>query len=158
MAQTANLMQLGPETLHAFEVYARNAEEEMDRSLHRAQFFLWCDSEPRRAERMRVGTIPAEFWSGHGPLKVPGGLIHDWFTYRLSQVLKRRRLPYFFMTIPGEAIKNCDCCDATTLPELFDISQPLCTSVCVTRITPSAEHPPSPTAWSTPELPSSRAK
>jgi hypothetical protein len=78
MAQTANLMQLGPETLHAFEGYARQAEEEMDRTLHRERSFLWCNSDPRRAERVRAGTIPAEFWSGCGPLKVPSGLIHDW--------------------------------------------------------------------------------
>jgi hypothetical protein len=78
MAETANLMQLGPETLQAFERYGRDAEKEMDGTLHQARSFLWCDAEPGRAERVRAGSIPAEFWLGHGPLKVRGGLVHDW--------------------------------------------------------------------------------
>jgi hypothetical protein len=77
MAEAANLMQLGPQTLHAFEVYTDDAEQEMNRTLHHGRF-LWCEAEPERIKRVREGDIPAELWVGRGPLKVPSGLIHDW--------------------------------------------------------------------------------
>jgi hypothetical protein len=77
MPETASLLQLGPQTLHALETYTRDAEQEMNRTLHQ-RHFLWCDAEPERMKRVSAGEIPAEFWVGRGPLKVASGLIHDW--------------------------------------------------------------------------------
>ena len=78
MAETANLMQLGPETKQAFDLYTHDAEQEMNRTLHQESKFLWCEAEPERTKRVCAGEIPAEFWSGRCPAKVPSGLIHDW--------------------------------------------------------------------------------
>jgi hypothetical protein len=78
MARTANIVQLKPETLHAFEKYVRDAEGGMDTTLKGSGVFLWSDGSPARAQAVREGRIVAEFWSGQSPVKVSSGLIHDW--------------------------------------------------------------------------------
>jgi len=78
MARTANIVELKPETLHSFETYVRDAEDEMDTSLKANGAFLWSDASSDRTQAVREGGIVAEFWSGHSPVKVPSGLIHDW--------------------------------------------------------------------------------
>jgi hypothetical protein len=65
-------------TLQSFEEYIRDAEAAMEKTLSPSGSFLWSDSNPNRGRRVRKGEIVAGFWSGHGPAKVPGGLIHDW--------------------------------------------------------------------------------
>ena len=77
MAQTANV-QLKPQTVQAFGTYVREAEAGMEQTLHGSGPFLWCDLSSERTHQIQQGHIVAEFWSGHGPVKVPGGLIHDW--------------------------------------------------------------------------------
>jgi hypothetical protein len=65
-------------TLQGFQEYIRAAEEAMDQSLRDGRAFLWADGDAERARQVRKGEIVALFWSGHGPAKVPQGLIHDW--------------------------------------------------------------------------------
>ena len=78
MAQTANVVQLKPRTLQAFEDYIRDAEAAMQPSLKGASAFLWSDTNPERAQQVRQGKIVAQLWAGDGPVKIPNGLIHDW--------------------------------------------------------------------------------
>ena len=78
MAQTVTTVQLKPETLGAFEAYIGHAEAEMQPALSGSGLFLWSDAAPKRSEEVRQGKILAEIWLGKGPVKVPGGLIHDW--------------------------------------------------------------------------------
>ena len=78
MAQTAAPVQLKPQTLTSFNVYIRDAEAAMEQALADGSLFLWSDVSSKRAQEVRGGQIVAQFWSGHGPIKVPNGLIHDW--------------------------------------------------------------------------------
>ena len=78
MAQTAKPVQLNPRTVEAFEAYIRRAEKEMQETLREPAPFLWSQQQPERAGEVARGQIVAQFWSGRGPVKVPGGLIHDW--------------------------------------------------------------------------------
>jgi hypothetical protein len=78
MALTVKPVQLNPKTLEAFDVYIRNAETEMEQSLHGSGPFLWSQQVPKRAQVVDKGQVVAQFWSGQGPAKVPNGLIHDW--------------------------------------------------------------------------------
>lgn len=78
MVQTANIVQLKPRTLEAFESYIRDAEAGMQPSLKGESAFLWSDTDPQRAQQVRQGKIVAQLWEGDGPVKVPNGLIHDW--------------------------------------------------------------------------------
>lgn len=71
-------VQLKPETLQAFEAYIREAESAMDQTLRDGLPFLWADADAERAQQVSQGKTLAQFWSGHGPVKVPNGLIHDW--------------------------------------------------------------------------------
>ena len=77
MPQTA-IETLQKPTLQGFEEYIRDAETAMEQSLRDAGAFLWADADPERGQRVATGEVLAEFASGHGPVKVPGGLIHDW--------------------------------------------------------------------------------
>jgi len=77
MAQAANLVQLQPATLQAFEAYIREAEAAMEPTVGGEWPFLWSDSRPDVVQRIRKGAIVAELWS-QGPIAVPDGLIHDW--------------------------------------------------------------------------------
>ena len=78
MAQTAKPVQLKPQTLEAFDEYIREAEAEMEQTLHGSGSFLWSDVNSERAQLVRGGRVVAQFWTGRGPVKVPNGLIHDW--------------------------------------------------------------------------------
>ena len=78
MVQTANVVQLKPRTLQAFEEYIREAEAGMEPSLHGSSTFLWSDTNHERAQQVRQGKVVAQLWAGDGPVKVPHGLIHDW--------------------------------------------------------------------------------
>jgi hypothetical protein len=78
MTQTANVVQLKPRTLQAFDAYVREAEQGMEASLHGRSAFLWSDVSPERAHLVKQGQIVAQLWSGDGPVKLPNGLIHDW--------------------------------------------------------------------------------
>lgn len=78
MVQTANVVQLKPRTLEAFEEYIREAEAAMQPSLKGDSAFLWSDTNQQRAQQVRQGKIVAQLWAGDGPVKVPNGLIHDW--------------------------------------------------------------------------------
>ncbi len=78
MAQTANIVQLKPRTLQAFEEYIHHAEAVMEPSLHGRGAFLWSDTDPQIAQQVRHGDIAAQLWSGDASIKVPNGLIHDW--------------------------------------------------------------------------------
>ncbi|MGE5112998.1 MAG: hypothetical protein ACM3JB_19195 [Acidobacteriaceae bacterium] len=78
MAQAKQSVQLQPETLHQFRAYVVQAEIEMKRTEREDSAFLWADTHPERAERVREGAVLAQFWSGSKPLEVSHGLIHDW--------------------------------------------------------------------------------
>ncbi|MGB7865309.1 MAG: hypothetical protein WCF74_18115, partial [Candidatus Sulfotelmatobacter sp.] len=77
MAQTATPVQLKQQTLRSFSAYIRDAEAAMEQTLGDGPF-LWSDVNSERAQQVRGGQVVAQFWSGHGPVKVPNGLIHDW--------------------------------------------------------------------------------
>jgi hypothetical protein len=78
MAETATTVQLMPETVEAFEGYIRDAEAGMEKTLGGSGPFLWCDATSARVQQVRGGQVIAQFWTGHEPVKVPHGLIHDW--------------------------------------------------------------------------------
>ena len=78
MVQTANIVQLKPRTLEAFESYIRDAEAAMQPSLKGSSAFLWSDTDQQRAQQVRQGKTVAQLWAGDGPVKIPNGLIHDW--------------------------------------------------------------------------------
>jgi hypothetical protein len=78
MAKTAKPVQLNLRTLEAFEAYIRQAETEMEQTLHGSTPFLWSQQAPDRAQDVATGHVVAQFWSGRSPVKVPSGLIHDW--------------------------------------------------------------------------------
>lgn len=78
MPQAASEVRLKKPTLKSFEAYIRDAEAEMEQTQRDPGRFLWSDSRAERAERVRAGEIVAEFSSGHGPVKIASGLIHDW--------------------------------------------------------------------------------
>ena len=78
MQRSVAKIQLAPETIKAFEGYVHDAETGMEETVADEQRFLWCDQDPKRARLVRGGEIVAQFWSGSGPAKVSGGLIHDW--------------------------------------------------------------------------------
>ena len=78
MAQAANIVQLKPRTLQAFEAYIGDAEAAMEPTLRGERSFLWSDTRSDVAQQIGKGEIAAEFWSGNGPIEVPNGLIHDW--------------------------------------------------------------------------------
>jgi len=78
MAQAANVVQLKPRTLQAFEAYIREAEDAMQPALKGRSPFLWTDANAERAQLVRQGKIVAQLWAGEGPVKIPNGLIHDW--------------------------------------------------------------------------------
>jgi len=78
MAQTATRVQLRPQTLTSFRAYIRDAEAAMEQAPAGGSPFLWSNVNSERAQQVRGGQVVAQFWSGHGPIKVPNGLIHDW--------------------------------------------------------------------------------
>ena len=78
MVQAANIVQLKPRTLEAFESYIRDAEAAMQTSLKGSGAFLWSDTDPQRAQQVRQGKVVAQLWAGDWPVKIPNGLIHDW--------------------------------------------------------------------------------
>jgi hypothetical protein len=78
MAQPVKPVQLNPRTLEAFGAHIRQAETEMEQTLHGSGPFLWSQQPPKRAQEVARGQVVAQFWSGQGPLKVTNGLIHDW--------------------------------------------------------------------------------
>ena len=78
MVQTANIVQLKPRTLQAFQEYIREAEAAMEPSLHGRGAFLWSDTDSAIAQQVRHGEIAAQLWSGEASVKVTNGLIHDW--------------------------------------------------------------------------------
>ena len=77
MTQTTKSVQLKSATMEGFDAYVQGAEEHMEQTLH-GDSFLWSDQDSSRAQQVRDGKVVAQFWAGHGPLKVPDGLIHDW--------------------------------------------------------------------------------
>jgi IS1 family transposase len=78
MLQTASEVRLKKQTLKSFEAYIQDAEAAMEQTVRDPGQFLWSDRSAEKAERVRGGEIVAEFDSGHGPIKIPSGLIHDW--------------------------------------------------------------------------------
>lgn len=78
MVQTANIVELKPRTLEAFESYIRDGEAAMQPSLKGSSAFLWSDTDQQRAQQVRHGKTVAQLWAGDGPVKIPNGLIHDW--------------------------------------------------------------------------------
>src|SRR5664279_4082839 len=78
MMQTANVVQLKPRTLQAFETYVRDAETAMEPSLHGRSSFLWCDAAADRAQQVQQKQIVAQLWAPDGTVQVSNGLIHDW--------------------------------------------------------------------------------
>jgi len=78
MAQTATPVQLKQQTLESFRAYIRDAEAATEQTLGDGSPFLWSDADSERAQQVRGGQVVVQFWSGHGPVEVPNGLIHDW--------------------------------------------------------------------------------
>ncbi len=74
----ANAAELQPKTLHAWEVYVRTANADMQKRLASGGHFLWLDENPDRLAKVRSGEIVVAPAHPHIPKRVPGGLIHDW--------------------------------------------------------------------------------
>jgi len=69
---------LKPETLQAWDAYVHQAQARADQRVSGRAPFLWVDSNPQLAERLRAGEVVTEPDGGESPRAVPHGLIHDW--------------------------------------------------------------------------------
>jgi len=78
MPQTAQPVQLKPQTIEAFDAYISLVEKAAEQSLLANDPFLWSDTRSERAQQIQAGQVVAQFWDGRGPVEVPNGLIHDW--------------------------------------------------------------------------------
>ena len=78
MPETAEPVQLAPQTRAAFERYITEAELAMQPCFGGLVSSLWPELKPELSQRIRDGQICAESWFGKGPIHVPDGLIHDW--------------------------------------------------------------------------------
>ena len=78
MPQTAQPVQLKPQTVEAFNAYISAVEKAVEQTMLAAGPFLWSDTCSDRTQQIRAGQVVAQFWAGRGPVKVPDGLIHDW--------------------------------------------------------------------------------
>jgi|HubBroStandDraft_6_1064221.scaffolds.fasta_scaffold1334519_1 hypothetical protein len=67
-----------PQSWEAFDACMDEAEAAMEPILRAGGKFLWSDLDSQRAQQVRDGQVGAQFWTGQAPVKVPGGLIHDW--------------------------------------------------------------------------------
>ena len=74
----AQRAELRPETLQAWQKYARSADAGMQQRLGPGHKFLWIDENPKRGPMLKRGKILAEPMQGRGTVQVPKGLIHDW--------------------------------------------------------------------------------
>ena len=74
----AQRAELRPETLQAWQKYARNADSGMQQRLGPGHKFLWIDENPRRGPMLKRGQLLAEPMQGRGTIQVPKGLIHHW--------------------------------------------------------------------------------
>jgi hypothetical protein len=77
MKQKTEQVTLQPETLFAFDAYIRDAEKQMELTLHK-NHFLWSERDGERVQRRQRGEVLAQLWAGDRPVDVPHGLIHDW--------------------------------------------------------------------------------
>lgn len=66
-----------PETLRAFEAYARLAESRMDALAGNPEGFLWADS-PARRQKLRQAGVICEPRNAKGSMRVSRGLVHNW--------------------------------------------------------------------------------
>ena len=68
--------ELSSQTRQSFDDYVARAKSGLE-AASASPRFLWIDSSPRGLQRVRDGALVAAP-VGQTPLKVPGGLIHDW--------------------------------------------------------------------------------
>lgn len=78
MAQTTTRVDLKPQTVEAFDMYIRDTEAVMEKTLRASDPFLWSDLDSERSRLVEKGQVVAQFWTGKAPVEVPNGLIHDW--------------------------------------------------------------------------------
>ena len=69
---------LKPETVQAWQEYVKATEAKNQAHLAPGSPFLSIDAEPAQAAKLRQGQILASPVSPNVPVKVQGGLIHDW--------------------------------------------------------------------------------
>jgi hypothetical protein len=69
---------LSDATRKAFQRYIEKVEAAATARGNGSQPFLWSDASKDRLQRLRGGATVIERSSGSGPVKVDGGLIHDW--------------------------------------------------------------------------------
>ena len=69
---------LKPETTQAWQEYINSVEARNREHLTRGNAFLSIDADPAQAAKLRQGHILAAPAAPDAPVKVPGGLIHDW--------------------------------------------------------------------------------
>lgn len=86
IATPAGATDLKPQTLEAFQNYARLTQAQFESEVARREPFLWFEGlpEPRRtavAEQLRAGQVVIERLEtreGSRKIEVPGGMIHHW--------------------------------------------------------------------------------
>lgn len=66
-----------PETMRAFDAYARLTESRLDALARKPDGFLWADTPERQARLRRVGVV-CEPRNRQATVKTGRGLIHDW--------------------------------------------------------------------------------
>lgn len=96
MAESAKPVRLNPQTLASFDAYIHQAEAEAEQTLRTSGPFLWSDANSERLQQVRAGQVVAQFWSGRAPVKVPGGLIHDWIA---AALIPQSTIPEIFALI-----------------------------------------------------------
>jgi hypothetical protein len=66
-----------PETVRAFDAYARLTESRMDALAQKQDGFLWADTPDRRSKVRQAGVV-CEPRNNQATVRVAGGLLHDW--------------------------------------------------------------------------------
>jgi hypothetical protein len=76
---TAHAAELNQDTVKAWQEYVQLAGARMQARLRPGSNFLKIDERPDWVEKVRSGAIVVLPGGSHNPIKVPSGLIHDWF-------------------------------------------------------------------------------
>lgn len=69
---------LQPQTIHAFDDYAKSVEAELAGRWHGRQSFLSVDDSPDQRQEVLEGAVYVRSAADDNPISIPDGLIHDW--------------------------------------------------------------------------------
>jgi hypothetical protein len=71
-------VELKEATIRSWEAYVKAAQSSLEARGLGHRTFLWIDEVPNRVQIAHGGGVLVEAPRGHGPKRVPAGLVHDW--------------------------------------------------------------------------------